>query len=296
MDQLEFSGVPTNEAEADALLSQIEAPSTERQTAQESAPPVAEQPSDQEPEYAIKWRGEEIKVPLSKLKNYAQQAYDYNRKMQEFNTQRSMFTQERDAFETSRKNLEQKLAQYEEIDSYIKENPQWWDHVNQTWHSRGTEGTQPQFTTAIEELKKQISELGNQVSTITQREKLIAQAKEDAELDQHIQEYKQKHSDLDWNSQDETGLDLERRITQFAIDNNIGNWMAAANHMLMEQFLKSAELKAKESVGKTVQKAHKQGLGPVTDHPITQLKTARAVRNKSYDELGQEALAEFGIT
>lgn len=119
---------------------------------------------------------------------------------------------------------------------------------------------------------------------------------EDKSLNQDISGYREKHPDFDWDTLDpQTNQTLEQRIIQHAIDNGIKSFKAAANDYLFDEHVKRASLKAKEDVGKTIQENTKKGVGPKSPVPIEKMSKVKDVRNKSWNQIQDEVLAELGL-
>lgn len=268
-------------------------------------------PTDQvtpsgEPLYEIVVRGEKKTLPLSKILTLAQQGEDYSTRNYQLKLEKAKFEQERQSVAQKDKlvnELQQKLARFEEVDSYIKENPSWWDHVQSQFNQARADQGQP-ASPIINQLKQEFAaELQNvksQLESVLEERKLETTVKEDMELDNEIRSFRESHADLDWNGMDESGLNLEQRILKRATELGIpkytpGLFQMVARDMLFDSLIKRHEIKAKEQVGKEIKKTTRAGIGPVTDKPTVKMEKARSVRAKSWDDLTNEALNELGI-
>ena len=242
--------------------------------------------------------GKQISLTQEKAKAYAQKGFDYETKMHNLRVDRQMFDRQKEKNKTDYKELK-------EINDFAKSNPEWEQFIHEQWSARqqGQEGApayQQQYSNPD---NQQISSLQNQLNAMKQQlsgQTEDAQARKAAEIDSRLQgeidTYKEKFSDFDWNSQDELGLSLEGKIQQHAIDNGIKGYTAAARDYLWDEHMKRANMSSKEQVGKAVQKQNSLGLGKVTKTSQLQGKQAQNVRSKSYHDLTQEVLAEYGIT
>ena len=315
MPELDMSAVPTSASEADALVSAIESPEGATQdTTQEVDPQASEQPKTAaEKRYELIRKGVKREFTPEEMIPFAQKGWDYEEKMREFHQNRAtLLAQERQNWEKQFdatkhpkfQELEKQLSRYREVDDYIKRDPQWWNTVQEAYQQRLQEqGTAtPTAHPVIDQLQKQVETLSQFVNSQQERERLeqekarfVEEATKDAELDNQVAEYREKYSHFDWNSRDESGLDLENRILQHAITNKIGSFRAAANDYLHDEHLKRHEVSVKEQTGKEIKKQTKLGLGPVTDKPSREIKRISNVRSKSYDDITQDALDELGV-
>lgn len=273
--------IPTNGQEAEALLEHFASPSEQMsegpaETPGSGPPPLTEQQME------LNYRGQLEKHPLSKILEFASQGRDYSQKMRDLRIQRELFEKDR----TKYADLDERIKRYSEVEEYIKKDPAWWQHVQQSYQQRGNAQTPAQLPP---EVMAKI-EAAHEFATV---EKV---RREDESLDSNIRAYKEKYPDFDWGKVDEQGRSsLELAILQHAIDHKIEDFSIAANSYLFDEHVKRAQVAAKEDVGKQIQKQTKLGLGPVTAKPVLQLKRPESVREKSYDELAQEGMQALGI-
>lgn len=266
------------------------------QATEDVAPQEQGKESLPEATHTIRWGKEDRALTYDQLKNYAQQGYDYSTKMRDYNVQRNLWEQERKGHAeklNSLKSLEEKLKLYQEVEEYQKKDPNWWPHVVQSYQSRGKEQGQAAPDPVVQKLMQTVEGLSEKVQTQEQKELALKQAQEDAALDEEIQGYKQQFTDFDWTALDEQGLDLERRILKHANDNKIQSFRVAARDYLFDEHMKRGEIKAKENLGKNLQKINKMGLGPLKDTPKKQVKEVKNIRGKSWDELADEGIQEL---
>lgn len=210
---------------------------------------------------------------------------DYNHLMEGFNKEKS-------TWETQRKEYDQKFSRYKEVDEFVKTNPDWWSHVEQSWNSR----EKPAVDANIKPLLEELNGLKSAFSEIQQERQQIKYKAEDEKLAQDIQGIRKQYADLPWDSPDETGRTLEYRVIEHANKNGIPTFKAAfldLNHDLLE---KRWESRGREAVVKDTQKKTKLGLLGETQAPTKGLKSAQGVKGRSYDDLTREALEELGIT
>lgn len=290
--------IPQNASEAEALLNHwqnpdasLETPGSEATTDAEAKPETVE-----EALYALKYRGVEEKHPISKILEFANQGRDYSEKMRDFRIQRQAFEEESKPWKEHGQSVQEYLQWKQAAEKY----PGWLDALKQSYSSgqytqsgeqqgQGGDPTSP-LISRISQLEEKLQKATQFIDSQEQRIKQEAIAEEDATLDQHVTEYRQKNSSFDWDSVDATGRTLEGRILKHAIDNGIKTFRAAANDYLHDEFLKQAEMNAKKSVAKDVKKANVLGLTPPTEKRSVNGRVEN-VSSKSWDEIAREALS-----
>lgn len=301
MGYLEDTPIVTNEAEADALLSKIESPSepvqaTAQVNAEQAAPEVeAAAPTPKEDVQAaveemfkLNWKGKEIQKPKAEMIKLAQMGYDYNQKMAALNNDRASIEAEKAKWSET----EKRLAEYKQVEEYIKKDPEWWKHVRENYQKRMTETGQVTTDPIVKKLSEELEGVKGWVSTQQEREKQALLLQEDTALDAEIQEFKDQNPSFDWSTLDENGHDLEKRIGRHALENKIASFRAAARDYLFDDMVKRQQVKAKEELGKDIQKQTKLGLGKVTTVPKQKIAPAQNIRSKSYDDLAAEGIKE----
>jgi len=249
-------------------------------------------PSSTPQEYTLKINGKEIKAPLDKLTQWAQQGHDYGQRMQEFNAKQ--------------KEYDQKYGLYSQIDEFAKSNPDWWASVQESYNSRDSFGQKPdnaqngqavpnEFDAKFGALEKEIADLKKFKTDWHLSQESAAKAKSDDELKVQIESVGKQYSHIDLNELDESGQSLQKRVIDYAIENGIGNFKNAFLLLNHDRLLKHAETLGREKLSKGIQAKSKLGLLGTTPTPIKGLTQATDVRNKSYNELLEEALKEEGL-
>ena len=294
MGMLEDSPIVTNEAEADALLSKIEGNDTPKETETVTEPIVEtkQATAEQIQRFKLKYKGKEIEEPLDRVLSLAQQGYDYAQNQARIKAEQALIEKEKSKW----KDIESRLNSYKEVEEYQKKDPNWWGHVVSEYQkTRQTNDPNSQVLEhpLVKELVQKVSTIEENLTTQAEREKLLQQAQQDQELDQEVTSVREAFPDFDWNTLDENGQNLERRILQHGINTSIASFRAAARDYLFDDIVKRHEIKAKESLGKQIQKTTRLGLGPVKDTPSSKVKSVQDVRSKSWDEIGEEAKREL---
>ena len=250
-----------------------------------------------DPEFEIVYKGETKKLPLSKIRDLAQQGFDYSQKMSEFNKLKM------ESEKTQAAN-EERWARFSEMDKYVTENPDWWSHVNNAWGTKDTvaPSTQQQLTTdpeqneLFESLKNEIDGLKSFKNSVEEERLNAARMEDDRKYEQELEEIQKKYPNIDFNKPGENGESLEYNVLKHANENGIKSFGTAFRDYYHDNLMQLAETKAKETLLKDSQQVKKYGLS-VSDAPRnTTPKVNGNVRNKSYNDLTREALEELGLS
>lgn len=285
--------------DADAIMASIEStghapeaapiaePTASPEPAAASQQPQA-QPTAQEIEFT--WNGKQIKAPVTdpRVKQWASQGYDYAQKMADFNRKQQEIAAR-----------EQELTgRYGAIDEYVRQNPQFWDHVTQEWQRQQMGGqvdpNNPLFK-ELQSLKSEIGQVKEFKQTLEQERLAIQRQQEDQALEQEIGSIREQYPDIDLAAPDANGASLETRVIKHALDNNIKSFRAAFRDLLHDDLLKREADKAREAVTKDLQKRQKSGLLGTSPTPTKGLSQPEDIKNHSYESLHQLALQELGI-
>jgi len=297
LDEETTEGTGGSDIDVDALVDNIEKTGS-ADGAQEPAPQEAAPQAPVEPEFEFEARGQKIKAKYSdpKLKQWAQQGYDYAQRMAEFNKNQSRYQE----IEKAHKAYEER---YKPIDDYAKKDPEWWKHVETSWQNRESwkqQSANDPVTQAVTALQSRIDQLeGKVVPTIDEYGKIIQTQKEqrlNEELDNEIKGIQQEYPDIDMSAQDESGKSLEHRVLEFATENGIRNFKQAFKLFNHDALVQKAKETALSETAKATKKNRESGLLGKTPAPASKgLSDANSVRSKSYEDLTQEALRELGI-
>ena len=250
-----------------------------------------------DPEFDIVYKGETKKLPLSKIRDLAQQGYDYSQKMSEFNKSKM-------EIENQRKEFDERYSRYSEMDKYVAENPDWWSHVNQAWSSKDAPvapSTEQQLTTdphameLFESLKNEMEGLKSFKNSVEEERMNAAKMEDDRKYEQDMEAIQKQYPTVDFNKPTDTGDSLEYLVLKHANENGIKSFKTAFRDFYHDNLMQLAESKAKESLLKDSQQIKKYGLSQ-SDKPMAQAQVpSGGHRNKSYEDLTREALEELGI-
>lgn len=280
----------------DELLEGIESPAAERPMTGGVAPdqPPAEaaapDPNAWRKDFAweFDWNGQKVSPDSAeKAKTWLSLGHNYNQRAAELNRERAAWQKEREELTTKYKGFDR----YAEFDQYARQNPQWWQHVEQQWNQRGQQGVDPSLQPLLDRLQKA-------ETFIEQQQRLKAeqtQREQDQALDAEISEIRKQYPNIDLSSVDETGKPLEYRILAHANEHGINSFRAAFRDYLHDRLVEESKAQGLAQQAKDKELAAKKGLLGTTQAPTKGLKPASNVRGKSYGDLASEALQEFGI-
>lgn len=258
-----LNNIPQSYKEAEALINQFKTDAAKErpwfgdQLEDEIVEPKAKQPQPkqqqvQQPsgEFELEIDGKKVKFNSEDLKKYAQSGYRAEERYQQIIQEQEKIAKERAEFEGKR-------SQYDELrqlDNWARENPELFHRMRLEYENQRAGhdfGEVPpylaKFVSELEQIKSRFSEIDN----FQTQQRVSAQ---DKALDEDINAFKKEHPQFDWNSKE-----LERRILLHAQDNKIPSFRAAARDLLFDELVKRNELKAKETIGKEIQKSTKLG-------------------------------------
>lgn len=239
--------------------------------------------------------GKEIEEDRDTVLKRASMGYDYAQKMQSFKQERSTFEQQMAEREAKIRDSENRWSAY---DTYSKENPDWAEHVRQSWENRNsfgqsTDSTQMQGLTP--ELQREMSELRQFKDEFKGFMDSQKREREDAFLNESIDSTRKEYPDIDFSYSDpETGKTLEYKVLEHMQAHGLNNFRAAFRDFYHDQLLARAVTKAKEDTGKQLQERQQKGYITESDTPIGGIQQATNLKNKSYFELVEEGYNELG--
>lgn len=290
----------TSGIDTDALLSQVESGgSTERPMSAHDAQADAQPTQQKQPEpssspvseISFTWNGKQIKAPLNdpRVTQWMSQGYDYAQRMQAFKEQQAQI-------EKQRAELAALESKYKPVEEYYSQHPDRWQYINQQYETlkQGLDPSNP-LAQKLQLLETKLSQADQFIQNQIQREELQKIQKEDQELDQDIHSIRDQYKDLDWNSVDSSGKNLELKILEHAQAIGTKSFRAAFRDFYHDQLVKLHEERAKENVVKERQKQTKLGLLGQSSTPKMGLQNVQDIKGKSYDDLTREALEELGI-
>lgn len=273
------------DTEMDSVLN-AERPSTEiPMTAAPQAPTTPQ-------EYTIKVNDREIKAPLEKVLQWAQLGYQYPQKAGELNKQQQEMQARQAELEKQRQEYEQKFTPYKEVDEYAAKNPDWWAQVQAQYKQKLAGATS---NPEVEQLKAELADLKKFRDDYNNEKQNKQIQEQDSKLSQEVESIRKQYSNIDFETPDADGLNLEMKILKHAQEENLPNFRVAFRDYYHEYLTGKAKEEGKELVTKEVQKRTKLGILGESSKPTKGLKVAENPKNKSYNDLKREAMEELGI-
>jgi len=234
--------------------------------------------------------GEKIVVDdEAKYDQWAQQGRHYSQQMAELN-------QQRQAWEQEKADMQSRLNRYQEVDSYAKENPEWWNHVEQNYNSRDAGQLTPEIKAALEPVLKDFSEVKEFANKLQiERQEELAK-KEDEALKQEVSNLSKEYPEIDFTAAGQDGQSFELQILKHAEAQGIPSFRAAFLDYHQGQLQKIYEARGRKAAEDAIAQRAKQGILGRTQAP-TQANTDMLVnpRNKSWDDVLSEAKEAMSI-
>jgi hypothetical protein len=280
MTEMEQGGLDSIDTQA--ILQSVE-------SGQDYNPAPAEAPAQQAPEpqaapepkyYEIPWNGQKVRGTEDQLVKWASQGYDYSQKMAEINAKA--------------KEYEQSYGRYREIDDFVKQNPDWWNHVESQWQSRDTFGLDPQLQKVLEPVQSELSTIKSFINEYQQRQMEEQARQDDQRLTEEISSLRSKYPDVDFGSKDENGQSLEYRVIKHANENGITKFTTAFLDYYHDNLQKLYEARGRSAVEQDFQKRKSLGLLGQSQAPTRQ-QMFESQRPVSYEDAHKLALKELGL-
>lgn len=238
--------------------------------------------------------GKTVRETLDMLKRRAGQWYHGAQRMEDLNKREAEINGQSQQFES--------LKRWQEYNDFAEKNPEWAKHVETSWEQRerllqsqGADDPNSPLHDELQAVKGQLSEVSNFLGQLKQERQVQQQTAEDTALTSEIKSIREKYQDLDFDLSDESGKSLEYRVLEHAAQNGIASFKTAFHDFYHDHLIKMREDKAKEGVVREQQRQRKAGIIGVSDVPTKGLNQAQNLKNKSYDQLIQEARQELGI-
>lgn len=261
------------------------------ETPSRDIPMNAPAPTPTAQEYAFKAHGKEIKAPIDKILQWASMGYEYPQKAADLNKQQQDFAKRQSEFDSKYKDVESKWAPYKEVDEFAAKNPDWWRETQAAYQQKMQgANSNPELL----QLKQELAEIKQFRDEVLNEKKTIKTEQEDKSLASEVESIRKSFPNIDFDSPDTEGLNLEMRILKHASEIGTQNFRVAFRDYYHDHLLGKAREEGKESVSKEIQKRTKLGILGETPKPTKGLKPAENVKGKSYDQLMREGLDEIG--
>ena len=274
-----MSEIETNEVIEQApeeLLASVEAQAPEHTQIQDAAPPVAAPE-----EYSITVGGKEIKAPMDKLIKWASMGYDAPNKIGQLN-------RELESWKKREAELNAMDQRYKTVDEYVKQNPQWFQFIQQQYEKQQAQGLGQDHP-----LLQELNSLKTTVNDLAQYKNNIVTQQEDTAYNEELDSIKKAYPKVDFNTPDESGKSLEYKILEHAQQNGIRSFKTAYRDFYHDEIIKMKAEEAKENVIKD--KVAKSKLGVLGTSPVPTTK-ATYTKDKSWNQLADDIIKEHNLT
>lgn len=263
--------------------------STDAQSDQDPEQKEVQKPSEPvKKDVPFEFEIEGKKLTIEEAKKYAQEGYKVNELYQKV-------LQEKEAASKEFARLEANKAKYDhyaKIDEWAKQNPELYNRLaleHENMVNGGQFGEVPPYLTKFVSELNQIKERFAEIDSFKNQQMAKAQ---DTQLEQDIVKFKQEHPQFDWNDKG-----LEQKILMHATQNNLPNFRAAARDLLFDDLIKRTELKAKESVGKEIQKNTRLGEVQKRSDVQSSNQSKPKINSKmSYSQIANEIKRKYNLT
>lgn len=294
---------PANQSSSEILAEFAEGKIPGGEPAAEAAPEAEAKPVWNGEEWAFESNGKRV-IPDSpdKLKTWISQGYNYSQRMgalnQEHQARLAAIQAKEQEYQRRLQEVEQRYKPYSEIDEYARSNKEWWDHVQQQWQSRETQGLDPNLAKVLTPLTEKIGKLEEFITSQREQAEQAAlaarQQEEDQALDAEIESIRKEFPNIDLDATDEAGSTLLQRIYKHGADNGIRTFRAAFRDHLFPQLLNQQSAQSKVQATKTVQAQTKAGVLGRTQVPTKELSAPpKGVKWSDPSMSSAEILKEF---
>jgi len=235
--------------------------------------------------------GQKIEVTdPAKYDQWAQQGYSYSQRMEELNAQKSEWEKEKTA-------LEQRLSQYSEVDGYAKENPDWWNHVEENWNNREIHKMSPELQEAIKPFMSEFQEVKGFINDFQRQKEEQQAAQQDQELEAEVKTLGEQFPEISFQAKDASGQSLEAQILKHADAQGIPSFKAAFYDYYQGNLQKLYETRGRAAVEKDLAERKKNGILGTSQAPVkTQgIQPLANPSKKSWADVLAEAKQAVGI-
>lgn len=231
--------------------------------------------------------GQKFKFNQDDLKKYVTQGYKATQEYQKILQEKDVLSKEMAKLEANKS----KYEHHQKIDDWARQNPELYNRLAleyENMNNGGNFGDVPPYLAKFVSELNSIKEKFSEIEEFKTHQRATAQ---DSALNTSISQFKQEHPQFDWN--DKT---LEQKILLHAANNNIPSFRAAARDLLFDDLVKRTEIKAKDALGKEIQRntrlgeVQKRSAGTVNQNskPIN-------VNKMSWDQIAQQVKKAHGF-
>ncbi len=269
---MEFESNNTQEHDVDAIIANAYGqsnPSAARENSPSAAPQSSATPQEpQYKEYEFNARGQAVKIRENdpRFQQWLSQGHDYAQNVAQIRAEKDAWEKQRGEWEQNKQSWEKDWGSYREIDEFAKSNPQWWQTVEQSYQ-QGQQQHQSQLDPVKQYLDQRLGNVEQDIPLMKQflqemqtQKMEAAQKQEDAKLDDAMKSIQQKYADIDFAAKDDSGLSLEHRVLNHAVENGFPTFRAAFLDYYHDSLVQQAEARGKETLMQQMQKRQKLGL------------------------------------
>ena len=186
---------------------------------------------------------------------------------------------------------------YGEVDTYAKQNPEWWKFVEEQWAQRDQQRQQldPSLAPVLNPLLERLGSMESFVQTLQEQKRQQELESQDKALDAEIESIRKANPNIDFASVDESGRTLEYRVLKHASENGINSFRAAFRDYLHDKLVEEAKAQSLSQQAQGQTKAVKAGVLGKTPAP-TKAAPEISHKGKSWDQLGADVLKEYGLS
>lgn len=232
--------------------------------------PIAEPAAPSFREFEFTHRGSPIKIAENdpRFTQWLSRGYDYSELQDKFKN-------ERQEWDASKQQWEKDWNIYREIDGFAKENPQWWEKIQQGYQQKQEnpydipEGVKAYLDQRFEPVIKDLPLMKEFLQDMQRQKQELAQKDEDTRLQTSIKDIQSKYANIDFAAKDESGQSLEQRVLSHAITNGFPTFRSAFLDYYQDNLEKMAEARGKEFITQEMAKRQKLGLLDKAPAPTT---------------------------
>lgn len=253
--------------------------------------------------YELEYKADQktVKEDLATILQRAQKGYHYAQNMQKFN-------QDRESFENERKTISQQMAEakalqekWSKFENYAKEKPEWYEHWENAWNNRESQGREfsgehtdfeSKLNNALAERLKPYDELLNKSKDIELQAKI---SEDDRVLDDQVKSIRKTYANIDFDRTDPaTGKSLEFQVLEFMSQNGMNNFNHAFKAFYHDNLVKLEIERQKETEQKSIMEKKKMGI--IGEKPLNGIsKRVSDTKGLSWDQIAAMAGKDLGI-
>lgn len=274
---------------SDAILNAVENGEDPSAIGQDQQSAPQEQQSFRK-EFIVNGKPVEV-TDQAKYDQWAQQGYHYSQQMEDLNNQRAKFEQQQ-------AEMQARLDQYKSIDAYARENPDWWNHVEENWNNREIHKMTPELQAAIKPFMSEFNQVKEFINNYQKQQEEIKAQQEDAQLQKEVEDLGKQFPEVNFGAKDQSGQSLEMRILQHANAHGIPSFRAAFLDYYHQDLLKVYEGRGRKAVETDLANRKKSGILGQSKAPVKAASQSQRLadpRRKSWSDVLAEGKQMLGL-